>query len=112
MVIQYGLTFDDFWNMTIKEINIFIRAVQEREKVKYSTTYLQSSLTANFVGCVINGKEIPPIHQIFPELFKDEERIAQEKQEQLRQMLYKEQMLDWAMAVNKRNQAKKEGETN
>ena len=78
-MIQYGVTFDDFWNMTIKEMNIFIRAVQEREKVKYSTTYLQASLTANFVGCIINGKEIPPIHKIFPELFDDEERIEQEK---------------------------------
>ena len=112
MAIKYGLTFDDFWNMTIKEINIFIKAIQERERDKYSNTYLQASLTANFVGFIINGKQIPPIHSVFPELYEDEARIAQAKQDYLAQMLYKEQMLDWAMAVNKRNQAKKEGETN
>lgn len=71
-----------------------------------------ASLTANFIGCIINGKQIPPIHQVFPELFQNEAKEEQKRKDYLAQMLYKEQMLDWAMAVNKRNQAKKEGETN
>lgn len=104
LAIQYGMGFEEFMDMTIKEINIFIKAIQEREKQKYSNTYLQASLTANFIGCVINGKEIPPIHKVFPEFFENEE---QRERDRLAQMLYKEQMLDWATRVNKKNQAKK-----
>lgn len=98
--------------MTLKEISQFIKAIQEQEKIKRGETYLLASLTANFIGCVVNGKQIPPIHQVFPELYDNEAKIEQEKKDYLAQMLYKEQMLDWAMAVNKRNQAKREGETN
>ena len=107
-MLQYGVSFDDFWNMTIKEINIFLGAYQEKEKLSYSKAYLQASLVANFVGCIINGKTIPPIHQVFPELYTDE--IEQERKQYMAEMLYKEQMLDWANAVNKRNRARK-GET-
>lgn len=73
-------------------------------------TYLMASLTANFVGCVMNGKQIPPIHQVFPEVYEELAQKEQEEQDYRAMMLYKEQMLDYAMAVNKRNKAKKDGE--
>ena len=112
IALQYGLDIFTFWDMTLKEISAFIKAIQEQEKTKQANMYLQASLIANFIGNVVNGKQIPPIHSVFPELFADEQKIEQERKEYMAEMLYKEQMLDWAMAVNKRNQAKREGETN
>ena len=34
-MLKYGVNLDDFWNMTIKEMNIYIKIFQEKEKDKY-----------------------------------------------------------------------------
>lgn len=98
--------------MTLKEITIFIRSIQQQEKQKRQDQYIQASLIANFVGCVIGGKQIPAIHQVFPEIYQEEAKVDQEKRDYQAMMLYKEQMLDYAMRVNKRNKAIKDGENN
>lgn len=99
-----------FWDMTLKEINTFIKAIQEKEKKNRTQTYLLASLTANFVGCVMNGKQIPPIHQVFPEVYQELAEEERKAQEYRAMMLYKEQMIDYAMAVNKRNKVTRDGE--
>lgn len=108
--LQYGLTVFDYWDMTLKEINAFIKAVQEKEKMNRLNAYLQASMTANFVGDILSGKPIPPIQNVFPELFDDLLKKQQEEQDYKAMMLYKEQMLDYAKAVNQRNKANKDGE--
>ena len=113
-MLKYGVSFDDFWNMTIKEMNIYLKVVQEKEKAKYELAYIQASMVANFVGTMLSGKPIPPIHKVFPEFYIDENKKAQEEHEMRAAMLYKEQMLDWMSAVNKRNAAQRarDGENN
>ena len=110
IALQYGLSVFDFWNMTLKEILAYLKAVQEQEKTKRQDLYLQASLTANFVGSIINGKPIPPIHQVFPELYQELAQKERAEQDYKAMMLYKEQMLDFANYHNKRRQAKKDGE--
>lgn len=112
--LQYGLTVFDFWNMTIKEINQFIKSIQQREKQNRQNIYLQASLQANFVGYILNGKQIPPIQNVFPEMYQELIEQDQKRQQELALALYKEQMIDWANAVNKKQRAKqkKDGENN
>ena len=111
--LQYGLTVFDFWNMTIKEINQFIKSIQQREKQIRQNIYLQASLQANFVGYILNGKQIPPIQNVFPEMYQDLIEQDQKRQQELALALYKEQMIDWAKAHNKqRAKTKKDGENN
>ena len=113
LMLKYGVSFDDFWNMTIKEMNISIKVFQEQEKSSYEKVYIQASLVANFVGHILNGTPIPPIHQVFPEYYIEENNAARQAQEYKAAMLYKEQMLDWAYAVNKkRKKANQDGENN
>lgn len=104
--LTYGLTVFEFWEMTLKEIILFIKSIQEKEKIKKRDMYLQASLNANFIGFVINGKQIPPIYDVFPESFADFAQAEREEQEMKAMMLYKEQMIDFANAVNKRNKQK------
>ena len=112
-MLKYNIKIDDFWNMTIKEMNVQIKVFQEQEKSNYERIYILASLTANFVGQVFNGKPIPPIHQVFPEYYVEENNIAQQQQEYNAAMLYKEQMLDWAIAINKkRKKSHQDGENN
>lgn len=96
--------------MTLKELSQYISAIQEKEKKHRADLYLQASMVANFVGFIINGKQIPPIHTVFPETYNDLAKKEQEEQDYKAMMLYKEQMLDYAMAINKRNKAKRDGE--
>ena len=114
IALQYGISIFDYWNMTIKEINQFIKSIQLIEKQKIQEIYLQASLQANFVGYILNGKQIPPIQNVFPEMYQELIEQDQKRQQELALALYKEQMIDWANAVNKTQRAKqkKDGENN
>ena len=98
--------------MTNYEIIQYLKAIQQKQKEQREAIYLEAQLTANFVGDVLNGKQIPPIQNVFPETFKVAEQ-DKKKQEELQLALYKEQMIDWAKAHNKqRAKTKKDGENN
>ena len=98
--------------MTNYEIIQYLKAIQQKQKEQREAIYLEAQLTANFVGYVLNGKQIPPIQNVFPETFKEAEQ-DKKKQEELQLALYKEQMIDWANAHNKqRAKTKKDGENN
>lgn len=98
--------------MTNYEIIQYLKAIQQKQKEQREAIYIQAQLTANFVGYVLNGKQIPPIQNVFPETFKEAEQ-DKKKQEELQLALYKEQMIDWANAHNKqRAKTKKDGENN
>ena len=114
IALQYGISIFDYWNMTIKEINQFIKSIQLIEKQKIQEIYLQASLQANFVGYILNGEKVPPIQEVFPEIYQDLIEQDQKRQQELALALYKEQMIDWANAVNKKQRAKqkKDGENN
>lgn len=98
--------------MTLKELLEYLKAIQEQEKMKRQEYYLQASLTASFIGCVWGGKPIPPIQEVFPEVYDEQLRQMQNMQDKdyMATMLYKEQMLDFAMSHNKRRKAIKDGE--
>ena len=98
--------------MTNYEIIQYLKAIQQKQKEQREAIYLEAQLTADFVGYVLNGKQIPPIQNVFPETFKVAEQ-DKKKQEELQLALYKEQMIDWAKAHNKqRAKTKKDGENN
>lgn len=60
------------------EINTIIKAhnelQEEKEKKEISELYLMASMTANFVGKILNGKNIPPIYEMFPGVFSQPEQ--------------------------------------
>ena len=98
--------------MTNYEIIQYLKAIQQKQKEQREAIYLEAQLTANFVGYVLNGKQIPPIQNVFPETFKVAEQ-DKKKQEEHQLALYKEQMIDWANAHYKqKKKKKKDGENN
>lgn len=91
--------------MTLEEINLCIKSYQQKEELKakeiLASNYNSAFLIASFVGAMLNGEQIPTISQIYPDQFpepKEEENKAW--------MIYKEQMLDFAIAHNKKRQRK------
>lgn len=99
--------------MTLGEITLYITTFHEKEnarvKEQLSQNYNVAFLTAMFVLQGMNGKPFPTIQEVFPEWFAS---ALPEEEEDKRWMLYKEQMLDFAKAHNKKRQIAKEGETN
>ena len=79
IALQYGISIFDYWNMTIKEINQFIKSIQQREKQIRQNIYLQASLQANFVGYILNGEKVPPIQEVFPEIYQEEIELDRKK---------------------------------
>lgn len=90
--------------MTLDEIILFLKAMGEQEKRNRTNLYLQASLVASFVGRVFNGKPIPSIETIFPEIINKPTEVDEEKA----QAFYKEQMIEYAKAFNRKR--KKRGE--
>ena len=82
--------------MTLKEICVFLKAVQKQEKDKRANIYLHASMVASFVGNVFNGQPIPPIYEVLPEDFNYMKQEADNRAT----MLQKEQWLDFAMRHN------------
>lgn len=68
-------------------------------------------MVATFVNNGLNGKPIPSLNELYPNLFTDEvaDQEEEKRKEALALALYKEQMLDFAAAHNKKRHAK-EGE--
>ena len=98
--LRCGINLFDFWKMTLKEIKLIIEAFtdikkQEVEQIKHST-YNNSYLTAFFVGCVLNGRNIPTISEVFPDIKVEEDKPDNQV------LLIKEQLLDFAEKANKR----------
>ena len=99
--------------MTLKEIHQFLIASQEKEKIELYHIYLQASLQANFVGCILNGEKVPPIQEVFPEIYQEEIELDRKKREENEIILFEHQMMAWAKAHNEwRAKQKKDGENN
>lgn len=97
-----GLTIEQFWQMTLKEINLYVKVMGDKRKRdledKRAEMYNQATLIASFVSCALGGKKIPPYREVFPDSTiskEDEERF--EKQ---RQAIQRDAWLAWADTQN------------
>lgn len=92
-----------FWDYTIGELKLiidnYVNKKEEELKGNVANNYTIASLTASFVGSVLSGNEIPTLSEVYPDLFKEEQK--EEEIEDKSWMLYKEQFIDFANAHNK-----------
>lgn len=99
--------------MTIGEINLIIKTYQQQEQDRAKETiannYNLAYLTSIFVLNGFNGKSTPTINEIFPDMFPT---VVDEQAEKDAKALalYKEQMLDFAAAHNKKRNKQRGGE--
>lgn len=87
--------------MTLAEINQFIEAMNNREKLELTRNYLLSTQIASFVNIVMSGKDIPSIEEVYPHLYQKESPQAQKDITYLKTMAYKDKMLQYAERYNK-----------
>ena len=113
--LRAGITHHDYWNMTLQEIidvlEVFQEKAEDETKKELLFSYNTARLTSMFVLNGLNGKTSPSFNELFPDLFAAAPVKTTEltQAEYNRTMMYKEQMLDFAIAHNKKRKAK-EGE--
>ena len=85
--MDYGISEFDFWNMTLREIENYIksrlrvRKMEAQEKATYD--YIQATLIIKGVGIALGSKdEFPTVEQTYPGIFED---LAEKHQEELQQ---------------------------
>ena len=104
VALQCHISYFEFWEYTVGEIVLFIKNFKENEKNRKMEMYDSAQLIATCVLSGLNGKPFPTLQEFYPTLFANPQ-----PQEDKSWMLYKEQMIDFANAFNKKRQAK-EGE--
>lgn len=85
--MDYGITEADFWSMTLREIDNYIksrlrvRKVENQEKAVYD--YIHATLIIKGVGIALGSKEeFPGVEQAYPGVFED---MADKRQDELQQ---------------------------
>lgn len=86
-MLDYELTESDFWDMTLREIENYIksrlrvRKIKAQEQATYD--YIQATLIIKGVGIALGSKEeFPTVEQAYPGIFED---IIEQKQDELQQ---------------------------
>ena len=99
--LKCGIKLFEFWEMTLKEIKLVIESYAENKNNELEQqkhyVYNNAYLTAVFVGCLFNGKQLPTISEVFPE-------VKSEETQDNNVLIIKEKLLDFAEQVNKRRQ--------
>ena len=84
--LDYGITEEQFWNMTIAEL---IRAIESKKRIhkveakeKAAADYILADMIGRSVSRIYSSTgSMPDISSFYPNLF-DSEEVAEQKQEQ------------------------------
>lgn len=104
--IRAGLSIQEFWDLTFKEICIYVEAMNEEklDEARYHATLIHT--LGGLIGLAAwSGKPYPAISEVFPELFNPEE-IA-EQQAEIAAKIERDKWLAYAESLNlKRREGK------
>jgi len=112
-----GINIREYYDYSYAEILDSINAYNKQNEyiLKQNTMngYNVARMTANFVGCILSGEDMPSIEDIYPSLFtKDiiQDNSVPENGMTNDLILLKEQFLDFAQKRNQEYNKTKKGE--
>lgn len=105
--LDYGLHEFDFWDMTISEVNRYvqskIRVLNIKQKQKANFDYTLANLIGRNIYIVLGGEEkIPPIEEVYPNIFAEEKKELDAKMEEQRMILSALRFKQFAQYSNNR----------
>lgn len=83
-------------------IENYVEERQNEVKEKFAFDYNNAVLISNFVCRGLNGDKIPPIEEMYPDIFAAEVKKVEPNKDDKALQLYKEQFLDFANAHNRK----------
>lgn len=89
--LDCGLTEEQFWNMTIGELERFIDSKQRQEEHRLKERATMDYTLALLIGRAVQGSSeenpFPELYEIYPKLFFEElKKREEEKEEQMAQL--------------------------
>jgi hypothetical protein len=88
--LDYGITEQEFWNMTFAELDRMVGSRKRVEKInaqeRATYDYILAALIGRaFAATMDNKNNFPELHEVYPSLFNSAER-KQEKQKLIEQL--------------------------
>jgi len=100
VAIQAGISYSDFWEMTVGEVTLIVEAYNKKQledyKIQLSLDYQLAANISHFMGIVLNGKQIPSLQETYPSLLNEVEQ-----KEIKSSAIQKELLIDFAIRHNK-----------
>lgn len=100
VAIQAGISYSDFWEMTVGEVTLIVEAYNKKQledyKIQLSLDYQLAANISHFMGRVLNGKQIPSLQETHPSLLNEVEQ-----KEIKSSAIQKELLIDFAIRHNK-----------
>lgn len=107
IALDCGIRYDEFWDMTLKEIIAVMDSYKRKEETKAKSNlainYNLAGLISDFVARKLNGKKLPSLYETFPALANPENmKKQQEQQDYAEAMRYKIQFMGLMTAHNQK----------
>lgn len=100
VAIQAGISYSDFWEMTVGEVTLIVEAYNKKQledyKIQLSLDYQLAANISHFMGRVLNGKQIPSLQETYSSLLNEVEQ-----KEIKSSAIQKELLIDFAIRHNK-----------
>lgn len=97
-----GLAETDFWEMTIAEVERYLRGAHWRYKTQAQYDYTLANLIGISVGRLIaSDLSFPSIEEVYPNLYeKESQEIKEQKEEEEKMINSQNRFLEFAMKHN------------
>jgi hypothetical protein len=102
--LDCGISEQEFWNMTIGELDRFIDSKQRQEKHKLKERATMDYTLALLIGRAMSGSSeenpFPELYEVYPDLFFDELRKQEEAERELQDQLSAIRFIQFAESFN------------
>ena len=76
-----GVREAEYWNMTVGEAVRACDAYHEQRRERAYFAYTEAMTMGLFIGSVFSNKHPPTLHEIFPDLFDENEEAEEERKD-------------------------------
>lgn len=107
--LDIGISEHDFWEMTLAELNRLSDSKQRQQEIeakkRATFDYIHAQLIGRaFAANMASEATFPPIEEVYPSLFLDQEKIQQKHEQQ--QSLSALRFIQYAESFNRKFDAK------
>jgi hypothetical protein len=102
--LDWGITEDQFWNMTVGELDRLVSSKQRQEEHKLKERATMDYTLALLIGRAMRGSDeenpFPELYEVYPKLFFEELKQQEEKQAERQAELSAIRFIQFAESFN------------
>lgn len=111
--MEIGMSEDEYWNSTYGEIRRYIESYSKKTNNELKEKLSLIHTLGDLIGCSVarlldSDAKYPSIIELYPDLFKEEAKIKEEKEKQEKLERIKRSMLSYGNAYKNKNKEKGE----